>query len=105
MQHYTILIIDDRREQAKEIEKEIEALHPALHTDTANDVSYILKNTYDAYLSDLTVLAYSGIEIGGMIYKGNPNAIIILMSSLDNFVIECTQQLSTFTFLSKSKLD
>ena len=30
MQHYTILIIDDKREQAKEIKKKIEALHPRL---------------------------------------------------------------------------
>ena len=40
MQHYTILIIDDKREQAKEIKKKIEALHPAFHADIANDASY-----------------------------------------------------------------
>ena len=36
MQHYTILIIDDKREQAKEIKKKIEALHPAFYADIAN---------------------------------------------------------------------
>ncbi len=30
MHHYTILIIDDKREQAKEIKKKIEALHSDL---------------------------------------------------------------------------
>ena len=92
MQHYTILIIDDKREQAKEIKKKIEALHPAFHADIANDASYALKGTYDAYLSDLMMPVHSGIEIGNMIYKENPDAIIILMSSLDNFAIERTQQ-------------
>ena len=105
MQHYTILIIDDKREQAKEIKKKIEALHPAFHADIANDASYALKGTYDAYLSDLMMPVHSGIEIGNMIYKENPDAIIILMSSLDNFAIERTQQFSAFTFLPKSKLD
>ena len=102
MQHYTILIIDDKREQAKEIKKKIEALHPAFHADIANDASYALKGTYDAYLSDLMMPVHSGIEIGNMIYKENPDAIIILMSSLDNFAIERTQQFSAFTFLPKS---
>ena len=101
MQHYTILIIDDKREQAKEIKKKIEALHPAFHADIANDASYALKGTYDAYLSDLMMPVHSGIEIGNMIYKENPDAIIILMSSLDNFAIERTQQFSAFTFLPK----
>ena len=105
MQHYTILIIDDKREQAKEIKKKIEALHPAFYADIANDASYALKGTYDAYLSDLMMPVHSGIEIGNMIYKENPDAIIILMSSLDNFAIERTQQFSAFTFLPKSKLD
>ena len=103
MQHYTILIIDDKREQAKEIKKKIEALHPAFYADIANDASYALKGTYDAYLSDLMMPVHSGIEIGNMIYKENPDAII--MSSLDNFAIERTQQFSAFTFLPKSKLD
>ena len=67
---------------AKEIKKKIEALHPAFHADIANDASYALKGTYDAYLSDLMMPVHSGIEIGNMIYKENPDAIIILMSSL-----------------------
>lgn len=105
MKQYTILIIDDSREQAKEIKKKIEAVHPAFQADIANDASYALKGTYDAYLSDMMMPVHSGIEIGNMIYKENPDAIIILMSSLDNFAIERTQQFSAFAFLRKSKMD
>ena len=105
MKQYTILIIDDSREQAQVIKKKIEALHPAFQADIANDASYACKGTYDAYLSDMMMPVHSGIEIGNMIYKKNPDAIIILMSSLDNFAIERTQQFSAFAFLPKSTMD
>lgn len=103
MTTYTILIIDDHKEQAMDIKKQIEQLDSSFQVDIANDADYALKGTYDAYLSDIMMPIHSGIEIGNMIYKKNPEAIIMLMSSLDSHS-DGKQLFSTFAFIPKAEM-
>ena len=54
MQHYTILIIDDKREQAKEIKKKIGSPASRLFMLISPMTQAMhCAGTYDAYLSDL----------------------------------------------------